>query len=46
MIASGTVTVPSDQDVVTTSKVNCKLRAVPIGIMRWIELDIGFTTSS
>lgn len=41
-ITSGRVIIPKDQDVIGTSTLNTKVRIVPIPIMRWIELDIGF----
>jgi hypothetical protein len=39
-IASGTIDIP-DQDVLGTSTLQAKVRLVPIGIMRNIELEVG-----
>ena len=41
-IISGTVVIPDDQDVWSTSKITTKIRIVPVPIMREIEIDIGF----
>ncbi|NHM25461.1 DUF2586 family protein [Desulfofundulus sp. TPOSR] len=41
-IARGRVVIPRDQDVLATSKIRVKVRIVPMAIMRWIELEIGF----
>ncbi len=41
-IAKGRVVIPRNQDIVGTSKIQAKIRMVPLGIMREIELDIGF----
>jgi hypothetical protein len=42
-ISSGTVTIPRDQDILSTSKVMVKIRVVPMGVYRTIELNIGYT---
>lgn len=39
---SASVLIPDGQDIISTSKVKCKIRIIPVGIMRVIELDIGF----
>jgi hypothetical protein len=41
-IAQGRVSIPRDQDVLATSKIRIKVRMVPMAIMRWIELEIGY----
>jgi len=41
-IAQGRVIIPRDQDVLATSTVRTKIRIVPMAIMRWIELEIGY----
>lgn len=40
-ISSGRIEIP-EQDILATSKLRVKIRIVPIGIMREIELDLGF----
>ncbi|MFZ5591414.1 MAG: DUF2586 family protein, partial [Bacillota bacterium] len=41
-IADGRVIIPKDQDVIATSTLQTKVRIVPVPIMRWIEVEIGF----
>jgi hypothetical protein len=41
-IAAGRVVIPRDQDVLATSTIRVKVRIVPLAIMRWIELEIGY----
>jgi hypothetical protein len=41
-IAAGRVVVPRDQDVLATNTVRIKVRIVPMAIMRWIEVEIGY----
>lgn len=36
------VIIPEGQDILGTEKLNFKIRAVPIGILREIEIDMGF----
>lgn len=45
-LISGKVTIPEDQDILTTSTVKVKIRCVPVPIMRTIEIDIGYATES
>ena len=40
-ISSGRIEIP-DQDILATSKLKVKIRIVPIGIMREIELEVGY----
>lgn len=40
-ITSGTISIPEGQNILSTSKIKSKIRAVPVGIMREIDLDIG-----
>jgi len=42
-VSSGSITIPLNQNVLSTSKLQVKIRAIPIGIMREIDLDIGYT---
>lgn len=41
-IQAGRVVIPRDQDVIATSKLRTKVRIVPVGIMREIEVEMGF----
>lgn len=41
-IARGRVVIPTDQDVLAASKIRIKVRIVPMGTMRWIEIEIGY----
>lgn len=41
-ISAGRVVIPRDQDVLATSLINIKVRIVPKGIMRWLDIDIGY----
>ncbi len=41
-IQSGRIVIPDGQDILSTSKLFVKIRIVPIGIMREIELEVGF----
>jgi len=41
-ITDGRVIIPKDQDVIATSTLQIKVRIVPVPIMRWIEVEIGF----
>ncbi len=40
--SSARVEIPEDQDILGTSKLYFKIRAVPIGILREIEIDMGY----
>lgn len=42
-ITSAEVVIPPGQDIIGTSEIRVKIRIVPIGVMRWIELDMGLT---
>ena len=42
-IVQGQVVIPAGQDVIGTSTLRVRVRIVPVGILRWIELDLGFT---
>jgi hypothetical protein len=39
---AGRVVIPRDQDVIATSTLRVKVRIVPVPIMRWIEVEMGF----
>ncbi|MTI82742.1 MAG: DUF2586 family protein [Firmicutes bacterium] len=41
-IARGRVVIPLDQDILATSTIRSKIRIVPMAIMRWIELEVGY----
>ncbi|WP_069997819.1 DUF2586 domain-containing protein [Cellulosilyticum sp. I15G10I2] len=41
-LSSARVEIPEDQDILGTEKLYFKIRAVPIGILREIEIDAGF----
>ncbi len=41
-IARGRVVIPRDQDVLATSTLRVKVRIVPLAIMRWIEVEMGY----
>ncbi len=41
-IARGRVIIPLDQDILATSTIRAKIRIVPMAIMRWIELEVGY----
>lgn len=41
-IARGRVVIPLDQDILATGKITAKIRIVPMAIMRWIELEVGY----
>ncbi|MBE3574541.1 MAG: DUF2586 family protein [Firmicutes bacterium] len=41
-IAAGRVVIPRDQQIIAGAKLRTKVRIVPIGIMRAIEVEIGF----
>lgn len=41
-ITSGSIVIPEGQNILSTSKIKVKIRAVPVPIMREIELDIGY----
>lgn len=41
-IASGRVVIPRDQDILASSKLRVKVRIVPLGTMREIEIEIGY----
>lgn len=41
-IAGGRVVIPRDQDVLATSKLRVKIRIIPMAILRWIELEVGY----
>ncbi len=41
-ITNGRIVIPPNQDILATSRIKVKIRIVPVGIMRWIDLDIGF----
>lgn len=41
-LSSARVEIPEDQDILGTAKFYFKIRAVPIGILREIEIDMGF----
>ncbi len=45
-LSSARVEIPEDQDILGTSKLYFKIRAVPIGILREIEIDMGFEQPS
>lgn len=40
-ISTGRISIP-DQDILATSTLRVKIRLVPVGIMREIELEVGF----
>lgn len=42
-ISSAKITIPRDQDILSTSKIKVRIRVVPMGIYRTIELEIGYT---
>lgn len=41
-IMAGRVIIPRDQDIIATSTLRVKVRIVPVPIMRWIEVEMGF----
>lgn len=41
-ITSGKVTIPRDQNILATSKINVTIRVVPVPIMREIAINIGY----
>lgn len=41
-IAGGSVTIDEEQNILSTNKLNIKLRFVPLGMLEEIELDLGF----
>nr|WP_317357896.1 DUF2586 family protein [uncultured Tyzzerella sp.] len=41
-LSSARVIIPEGQDILATSKFKFKIRAIPIGILREIEIDMGF----
>lgn len=41
-IAAGQVLIPRDQNIVGTSTLRARVRIQPVGIMRWIEIALGF----
>ncbi|MDR3561905.1 MAG: DUF2586 domain-containing protein [Negativicutes bacterium] len=41
-ITAGRISIPKNQDILATSMLKAKIRIQPVGIMRDIELDIGF----
>lgn len=45
-LASARVEIPKGQDLLATSKLIFKIRAVPIGILRQIEIDMGFENNN
>ena len=38
--------IPEGQDILATSNFKFKIRAVPIGILREIEIDMGFENNN
>ncbi len=45
-LSSARVIIPEDQDILATSKLGFKIRAVPKGILREIEIDMGYEQPS
>ena len=41
-LSSARVIIPEGQDILATSNFKFKIRAIPIGILREIEIDMGF----
>lgn len=41
-IRAGEVVIPRNQDIVGTSTLRVRVRLQPVGVLRWIEVEIGF----